>query len=237
MNMAILVILEGIWAHYRSAWTNHSNALSYPAPPRSSLLGMAGAALGLAYREIATWDSVLEMGFMWDTAVTETVTQVRRYKIETPSEENYLKPLEYTKNPTLDTVSYLHHPGIPTRLRGKWLIVAFTEKDEAKLYEALVHPVYPLSFGSSEALARIVDVRKVEANRTDGPITTLSSVPCDELLHSQNAVPSVMARRYQRYGEWLDHTRVWTPIDQSPLTNITPKFGAYKVGGDIFAVL
>lgn len=235
--MAILVTLEGIWAHYRSAFTNHSNGISYPAPPRSALLGMAGAALGLTVRELAPWNKVLKMGFMWDSPITESILQIKRYNIKTTVEKNLLDPDEYTKIPTLDSLLYIHHRDIPSRIRGKWLLVVSDQKKEQQIYEALQHPVYPLSFGSSDALAHVVEVKKVTVNKVDGPITTRSSVPCDETLHGQNAIPSDMARYYEEYGKWLELTKVYTPASNEPIKDIIPKFGAYKAEGAIYAIL
>lgn len=250
--MALLVTLAGTWAHYRVIGTNHSNCLTYPTPPRTALLGKLGAALGIPYLEVMEkWEPIVETGFAWTCPFIEEVVMQKRFKLETESwskakniqavlkniygwkkgEQPQAKPFDATQNNTLDSICYLRSIDPRKRLTASWFIKCDDREEE--LYQALTKPVYPITYGTGEALVRIVSVEKVDAEKVDGEIETKSSAPSETEV--DNAYCSRIPRRAVGYKQGRDFVTVWTP--QKEKIRITPSFGAYKVGSEIFGVM
>lgn len=246
--MALLVHLSGLWGHYRVIGTNHSTCMTYPTPPRTALLGKLGAVLGISYMEVMEkWEPIIETGFMWTSQFTEEVVVQKRFKLEkgawaeTKNMHDILKnifgwkskgkPFDANKNNTLDSVSYLRPLDINKRLTATLFIKCDTR--EQVLLEAFNKPIYPITFGTAEALASITLVKRVEAEKIEGPVVTASSVPSQGQV--DGAFCSRLPRRAVGYKQGRDFVTVWTPHEGD--IQATPLFGAYMAGGKIFGVM
>jgi CRISPR-associated Cas5-like protein len=248
--MAILVELSGYWAHYRVISTNHTTCLTYPTPPRTALLGKLGAVMGLTYAEVMEkWEPIVEMGFQWVSPFIEEIVMHKRFKLENKywakpdgirsvlkniygweEKSETIKSFDANKLNTLDSISYLRPADPSGRLVSLWFI---NSPKEEKIYEALQKPVYPLTYGTGEALVKIVSIRKVNAKLIKGEIKTKSSVPSEG--HPENAYLSIMPRRAKGYKRGEDFVRVWTP--QKEEITVVPLFGTYCVNEECFGVM
>lgn len=106
VNNDVLVLeWQGMYAHFRDLSSN-STSLTYPAPPRSTVIGMLGLLLGLKEDEYPYVFST-EVCNIAVEPMSENVTQIEKFNYINNDEKNSANVgVEYLREKSLDFVRY-----------------------------------------------------------------------------------------------------------------------------------
>lgn len=158
--MAIVINFIGRKAFFKTVNSNHSTCFTYPAPPRTSLLGMIGAAKGLNFKDtLDRYQNIVDIGFKWDSENTTQIIVKKNIKYEGKSFVD--------KGSTLDGYEYIFEKkgGV---LKGKIYINCKDKSIEDEIYNAFNNPVFPLCLGSAECVIAIEEINRCNSIKIDG---------------------------------------------------------------------
>ncbi len=146
---ALRLHVRGLLNSYRDPKT-HKIHRTFPFPPRTTLIGLAGAALGLSedvlWREcsdlqVAVVDIAKENG-LHGTGRAEDLIRYKKYKDNTIETSIYIRELIY---------------------KPEYMVYYASDEEKmlGKLYEAFLNPKYALSLGRDDELMALLSIEKV----------------------------------------------------------------------------
>jgi CRISPR-associated Cas5-like protein len=152
---ALRLHLRGLLNSYRDPKT-HKIHRTFPFPPRTTLIGLAGAALGLS--EDVLWDECKDLqvavvditkdNILHGTGRAEDLVRYKKYKDSTIETSIYIRELIYKPE-------YM----IYYALDGGYVL--------DQLQEAFLNPKYALSLGRDDELVMLHAIEKVELSPLD----------------------------------------------------------------------
>jgi len=152
---ALRLHLQGLLNSYRDPKT-HKIHRTFPFPPRTTLIGLAGAALGLS--EDVLWDECKDLqvavvditkeNILHGTGRAEDLVKYKKYKDSTIETSIYIRELIY---------------------KPEYMIYYASDRKDVldQLHEAFLNPKYALSLGRDDELVMLHAIEKVELSPLD----------------------------------------------------------------------
>ena len=152
---ALRLHVRGLLNSYRDPKT-HKIHRTFPFPPRTTLIGFAGAALGLS--EAMLWDECKDLrvavvditkeNILHGTGRAEDLVKYKKYKDSTIETSIYIRELIY---------------------KPEYMIYYASDGEDVldQLHEAFLNPKYALSLGRDDELILLHAIEKVELSQLD----------------------------------------------------------------------
>lgn len=230
-------------AHFGTTNTNHTTNMTYITPPRTSLLGMFGAVMGLDFMEtIKNYADKVDFGWEWLSDNTTNVITKQRMKIEKASDfdniikkndrgdllEKFCKGSYYST--TLDSIEYIV-PKDMTALESNWYI----QVDDSlldKVLEKLNNQTYQIQLGTSECIASIQDIEILDVDKIYDDVES-NMIVCDYII--DDAICEKLPRQSKGHRQGYNFENYWS----NGLNKVKgrSKFGVWKLDNKNIAIM